>query len=163
MVGDEILSFFFSSAEWLGSKLLSSTKWFFFFEMIWNRIPSFLSSAEWLGMFSVPLNRQNSDGVNQNICMFHLPRNNFFLQKWQSYLNKRTSYKIKVNNLKKKWTMFKKRFETCADVKYSFMRTTYTLSLKTWIFLITKSGLPTTYYFSTGPLNENCPVEKKKT
>jgi len=47
----------------------------------------FLSSAEWLGTefraFSVPRNRRNSDGMNQNFRLFRIPRNNFFLGNWQ--------------------------------------------------------------------------------
>jgi hypothetical protein len=45
------------------------------------------SCLEWLGTefraFSVPRNRRNSDGLNQNLGLFRLPRKKIFLRKWQ--------------------------------------------------------------------------------
>jgi hypothetical protein len=46
-----------------------------------------LNPVEWLRTefraFSVPRKRRNSDGMNQNFRLFRVPRNNFFLGKWQ--------------------------------------------------------------------------------
>ncbi len=36
-----------------------------------------------LRAFSVQRNTQTSDGMNKNFCPFSVPRNNFFLGKWQ--------------------------------------------------------------------------------
>jgi hypothetical protein len=60
---------------------LSSTEWFR------TEFRVFLSSTEWLGTkfraFSVLQNRRNSDGMSQNFRLFRVPRNFFFLGKWQ--------------------------------------------------------------------------------
>jgi hypothetical protein len=53
-------------------EFFSSTKWFR------KESRAFLSSAEWLGTefraFFVPRNGQNSDGMNQNLRLFRVPR-----------------------------------------------------------------------------------------
>ncbi len=77
---------FVSSAEWFGAKLQSSecfsllqngleqnSSFFIFCGMAWNGIPS----------ISVLRNSRNSDNMNQNIRLFRVPRNNYFLRKWQ--------------------------------------------------------------------------------
>ncbi len=63
------------------SNVFISIKWF------GTEFRVFLTSTEWLGtefrVFSVPRNRRNSDGMNHNIRLFRVPRNNFFPGKWQ--------------------------------------------------------------------------------
>ncbi len=72
-----------STGKWLGTKFqafLSSANWFR------TEFWVCLSSAEWLGTkflaFSVPRNRRNSNGMNENFHHFCIPQN-IFLGKWQ--------------------------------------------------------------------------------
>jgi hypothetical protein len=75
---------FFSSEKWFGMEfqgLFSSEKWF------GTEFRGFFSSEKWFGTefrgFSIPRNRRNSDGTAVCSVVFRIPRNNFFVGKWQ--------------------------------------------------------------------------------
>jgi hypothetical protein len=71
-----------------GTKLRSSECFSLLRNGSGTEFPAFLSSAEWFWtefrVFSVLRKRRKSDGMNQHFRLFRVPRDNFFLGKWQS-------------------------------------------------------------------------------
>ncbi len=72
--------------KWFGTEFrgfFSSEKWFGM--EFWG----FFSSEKWFGMefrgVSLPRNRRNSNGTAVCSILFCMPRNNFFVGKWQPY------------------------------------------------------------------------------
>jgi hypothetical protein len=62
---------------------------FLFCKKVRNGIPRFFTFCGMaryrMPSVSVPRNRRNSDGINQNFRLFCVPRNNFFLGIWPPY------------------------------------------------------------------------------